>query len=105
VFAVFQTMFQNAMNVGVRWNDIGNFAQDPVYRHAMSQPHDEAMDEALWIAANNCASLLHMLASHGKQVAFREVDGNATFYILDSRTGVDELVWDEKKERASQSVD
>ncbi len=46
-----------------------------------------------------------MLAAHGKQVAFREVDGNATFYILDSRTGVDELAWDEQEERASQSVD
>ena len=105
VFAVFQTMFENAMNVGVRWNDIGNFAQDPVYRHAMSQPHDEALEESLWIAAKNCASLMHMLAEHGKQVVRRELHGNTLFILRDSRTGKDVMVWDEVEERPSPPAD
>ncbi len=103
VFAVYDTMHEIAHSVGVSWHVIGNHAVDQVQSHAMTQPHDEAMEEALRIAGKNCASLMHMLAAHGKQVVFREVDGNAEFYLLDSRTGVEELVWNEE-ERQPQTA-
>ncbi len=57
VFDVFQTMLENAMNVGVRWNDIGNFAQDLVYRHAMNQPRDGG-------SALDCREELRKPAAH-----------------------------------------
>ena len=99
VFAVYTTMHDIAHTVGVSWHLIGNDAVDRVQSHAMTQPHDEAMEEALWLAGKNCASLLFMLAAHGKKVVFQEVDGNALFCIRDSRTGTDTLVWDEVEER------
>ena len=101
-FAVYDMMHEIAHSVGVSWNDMGNKAQAQVHAHAMNQPHDEAMEEALWIAGKNCASLRFMPAAHGKEVVLHEVDGNAEFYLSDSRTGVDELVWDEE-ERPSPS--
>jgi hypothetical protein len=62
------------------------------------------MEETHWIAGKNCASLLFMLAAHGEEVVLHELDGDAEFYILDARTGVDELVWDEEEERPSSSA-
>ena len=104
VFAVYNTMHEIAHSVGVSWCHIGNDAVDKVQSHAMTQPHDEGMEEALWIAGKNCASLHFMLAEHGKEVVFREVDGNAVFSLRDSRTGVEKLVWDEVEERHSSSA-
>lgn len=97
MFAVHDTTHKIAHSVGVSWHLIGSYAVDQVQLHAMTQPHDDAMGEALWIARKNCASLLFMLPAHSKQVVFQEVDGNAKFYLVDSRTGVDELVWDEEE--------
>lgn len=105
VFAVYTTMHDIAHTVGVSWHLIGNDAVDRVQSHAMTLPHDEAMDEALWLAGKNCASLMHMLAEHGKQVVPRKLDGNTLFILRDSRTGKDVMVWDEVVERPSPPSD
>ena len=104
VFDVYTTMHDIAHSVGVSWCLIENYAGDKVQRHAMTQTTDDAMEEALWLAGKNCASLTHMLAAHGKEIVCQQQDGNTDFYIRDSRTGEEEIVWDEEQEQASRKA-